>query len=88
MDQDAMDRTITVKYVCKGCQAENERIKCRLELEVRTLKHVATKLKQTKEELKEERRKREALEKENEKLTDKEVHKASTSAVTRYNKTN
>ena len=88
MDQDAMDRTITVKYVCKGCQAENERIKCILEQVERTLKHVATKLKQTKEELKEERRKRETLEKENEKLTDKEVHKASTSAVTRYNKTN
>ena len=83
-----MDRTITVKYVCKGCQAENVRIKCILEQVERRLKHVATKLKQTKEELKEERRKRETLEKENEKLTDKEVHKASTSAVTRYNKTN
>ena len=83
-----MDQTITVKFVCKGCQAENERIKCILEQVERQLKHVATKLKHTKEELKEERRKRETLEKENEKqLTDEEVHKASTSVVTRYNKT-
>ena len=78
-----MEQTVTVKFVCKGCQAENERIKCILEQVERTLKHVATKLKSTKEELKEERRKREALEK----LTDEEVHKASTSVVTRYNKT-
>jgi len=78
-----MEQTVTVKFVCKGCQAENERIKCILEQVERTLKHVATKLKSTKEELKEERRKRETLEK----LTDEEVHKASTSVVTRYNKT-
>jgi len=54
-----------------------------LEQVERTLKHVATKLKSTNEELKEERRKRQTLEK----LTDEEVHKASTSVVARYNKT-
>ena len=90
MDQDAMDLTITVKTVCKGCQSaikektnENEVLKCILKQVERQLKHVSTKLKHTKEELKEERRKRETLEK----LTDKEVHKASTSVITRYNKT-
>ena len=84
MEQDTVEQTVTVKFVCKGCQAENERIKCILEQVERTLKHVATKLKSTNEELKEERKKRETLEK---LLTDKEVHKASTSVVARYNKT-
>ena len=95
MDQDAMALTITVKTVCKGCQSaikektnENEVLKCILEQVERQLKHVSMKLKHTKEELKEERIKRETAEKENERLTDQEVNRASTSVVTRYNKIN